>query len=500
MDAPGRLSDACREGGRHAHCYDGRMSRWILRAAIVLVVALGPVLVVVLRHGRTPQPPALPDPAGLDPLVARLVEEMVGLVRSRPRDADAWARLAMVCHAHQIIDAAERCYRQTLRLDRGDAPSWYNLARVLAHQGAFDEALDGLDRAIALEPGYAPLYCQRGEWLLQLGRLEPAEAAFRRAAELDRAGVAAICGLARVRLQQRRYKDAAALLVPLVVADDDAPGERLYVRSLLGRAYRGLGRGDEADRLLAAASSSGPTLLAPAPDDPWARRVDLVKTGYAPELLRAEAMIQAGQAAATIPRLREVVATYGPDRHALNVLAGAYAAAGRRDDAIRTLRELLEHDPVYVTGHLNLATQLERTGDLDRALAAVRSALAVEPRPDALATEARLLARRGDLPGAVIAYERALAAGADAPEHRLAFAHVLDRTGRPQEAVRLYRELLDEHPALAAAHAGLASALAALSEFDEARRALWRARQLAPDDPFVTQSARRVDALERGGP
>ena len=477
-----------------------KTSRWTRLAAIVLVVALGTVLVVVSRHGRTPQPPALPDPAGLDPLVARLVEETVGLVRSRPRDAEAWARLAMVCHAHQIVDAAEHCYRQTLLLDRRDAPSWYNLARVLAHRGAFDDALDGLDRASALEPGYAPLYWQRGEWLLQLGRLEPAEAAFRQAAELDLAGVAAICGLARVRLQQRRYKDAATLLAPLVTVGDAAPGERLYLRSLLGRAYRGLDRGDEADRLLAVASSSEPTLVAPAPDDPWARRVDLVKTGYALELLRAEAMIQAGQATATISRLREIVATYGPDRHALNVLAGAYAAAGRGDEAIRTLRELLAHDPVYVTGHLNLATQFERTGDLDRALAAVRSALAVEPRPDALATEARLLALRGDLPEAAIAYERALAAGADAPEHRLAFAHVLDRTGRPQEAVRLYRELLDEYPALATAYAGLASALAALSEFDEARRALWRAEQLAPNDPFVIQSARRVAELERGDP
>ena len=56
-------------------------------------------------------------------------------------------------------------------------------------------------------------------------------------------------------------------------------------------------------------SSSEPALVAPAPDDPWARRVDLVRTGYAPELLRAEAMIQAGQATATIPRLHEVVAT-----------------------------------------------------------------------------------------------------------------------------------------------------------------------------------------------
>ncbi len=469
------------------------MSLVFRRTAAVLLVVLGPTAAVVTWWRVTaPEPPIVSRATtdDLDPLVERRIGQAVAAVRSRPRDAAAWAQLAMVYQAHRFTDEAEACYRQTLAFDATDAPGWYHLARSLARRGAYDEAVACIDRAIALEPAYPPLHWQRGDWLLELGRLDEAADAYRRVIEIEPRESAGPHGVARVFLQQRRYDDVIALLGPVVNRDE----ADLYGRHLLGRAYRGLGREEEADRY--ARSSE---VVPPLRYDPWAWLVANLRTGYTPSLDRAEAMVESGQAEAAIPILLEAREAYGSDGRTLNTLAGAYAAAGRPHEAIRTLEELLENNRPHFRPYMNLASQQERIGDIDGALASVRAAIALTPHAQAMAEEGRLLLRKNDMAAAAAAFERAVAAGADQPEDRVALAHILVRVGRIADAIVQYRAALDDAPDHAPAYAGLAIAFASIAEFRAARRELDRARVLAPGDPEVAQAQRRIDEMERAG-
>lgn len=467
------------------------MSRSFRRVLILVLIVLVPVTGFVLwRRASGPAPPVVERPEELDPLVRRLVDERVATVRSRPRDPVTWVDLGAAYQAHRLSEPAEQCYRQALSLDDADAASWYHLARVRARQGDFEDAVACVDHAITIESSYAPLHWQRGDWLLELGRLDDAEASFRRVVEVNPDESAGVHGVARVHLQRQRYQAAIDLLGPVVALHEgDA-----YGRHLLSRAYRGLGRAEEADRF-AESSEVAPPLRY----DPWAWLVANLRTGYAPELTRAEALVRSGRGPDAIAVVEDVIATYGADPRALNGLAGAYAASGRPVDAIRTLRELLQQEPTHYRAHLNLASVYEQTGNDDAALATVRAAIELTPRPEAYVQEGKLLLTKRDFDGAATAFAHAVELGADSAENRVALANILDQAGRPDEAIALYHEVIAARPDLAIAHAGLAVALAGRSEFHDARRAIDQARTLAPGDVQVESAARRVDELERAG-
>ncbi|MGQ9586427.1 MAG: tetratricopeptide repeat protein [Anaerolineae bacterium] len=78
-------------------------------------------------------------------------------------------------------------------------------------------------------------------------------------------------------------------------------------------------------------------------------------------------------------------------------------------------------------------------------------------------------------------------------EERLRKAHRLAWGNQWQEALQLYREVVEEQPRTLAAYLGLAQAQAALGQVDEAHQTLTRALKLDPKDPLTV--TRRADLL-----
>ena len=190
--------------------------------------------------------------------------------------------------------------------------------------------------------------------------------------------------------------------------------------------------------------------------------------------------------------------------------------AGDLEKAERRARELLAESPASGQTHMLLSSIARRRGDLRQALAEVERAAQLMPYSAAFHSEiGDLRLELGDVPGAVAAYDAALAvdpefaeahaglmwraalakdptlAAAQAdravairpgdPVLRLRVAQAFDRMGDGERALAAYRETLRLDPGSEAAHMGVAIQLARLGEDAEAER------QLAAAGPYANE-------------
>src|SRR5206468_2126751 len=96
--------------------------------------------------------------------------------------------------------------------------------------------------------------------------------------------------------------------------------------------------------------------------------------------------------------------------------------------------------PNLARAHYNLGSALRAKGDLPGALAAYRKAIAL--KPDYLEAHYNLgnaLLDRGDLPGAVAAYQKAIALKPDAAESHCNLGHALREQGEFRKALMALR-------------------------------------------------------------
>ena len=117
------------------------------------------------------------EPAG-DARIAALLEE------------------GMVHHRDGRPAAAERCYREALRIDPEHGEALHLLGLLAGQGGHLQAAVELLRHAVQRTPGNAGLHNNLGEMLRQLGRLREAIDAYRRAIMLDPALSAAYANAA----------------------------------------------------------------------------------------------------------------------------------------------------------------------------------------------------------------------------------------------------------------------------------------------------------------
>jgi tetratricopeptide (TPR) repeat protein len=188
-------------------------------------------------------------------------------------------------------ERAEAAYRRALALDPDLVSARSNLATLLARTGRFEEARRHFERALAEDPERAESYFRLGMVLAQLGELGAAEARLREAVALDPELAKARFNLALLLLRRGDRSGAAAELRRCLALSPD----------------------------LHAAAVELAWILAAAPEDS-------LRDGAA-ALRIAQGL--AGRVPQPGPPLREL-------------LAAAYAEAGRFAEAIGTLEALLE--------------------------------------------------------------------------------------------------------------------------------------------------------------
>jgi Tfp pilus assembly protein PilF len=248
------------------------------------------------------------------------------------------------------------------------------------------------------------------------------------------------------------------------IALEMAP-ERADVRSNLGAAYVGLGRFDRAIEEYRKALATR--------DDP-AIRLNL-----------ALALYKAGRNDESIPELQQVVGADPANLQAVLLLADTLLTAERHEDVITVLAP---HEDAF-EGNLAyayiLGMALLRTGDESRAQAYID-----EIFKDGESAEGRLLMgmalmSRQDFPAAVIELARAVELNPELPMVQLSHGRALLATGDRERAWRAFRRAVEQSPDSFDANLALGNVLRLEQKYEEALVYLRRAFALRESDLSV---------------
>jgi len=204
-------------------------------------------------------------------------------------------------------------------------------------------------------------------------------------------------------------------------------------------------------------------------------------------------VLAAGALVSIVPRPRLVAA---PFVLVLGLLTATYIPAWRDGRTLWT--RAVAMDPENVAARLHLANVSQLAGDLDGAVAQIREVLRMRPQfAEAHAELAVLLTARREFDEALTHYRTALAIDPNPRAEVLSNMGVLlMRTGKPADAIPLFRGALGRRPDLPGIHENLAQALLMVGNRGEAIAELEAALRL---DPGAAAARRALTAIRSTG-
>jgi Flp pilus assembly protein TadD len=255
-------------------------------------------------------------------------EDLTGLetmLLSSPDDTELHDDAGVLALLLGRAAVAVQHFRATAERKPESASAHYNLGTALTSAGLFDDAVASYERALQLRPRYGRALSNLGDSLAALGR---ADEAIRR----YEAAVAAEPSLP----EARNNLGAALWRKGELLRAERELNEAIRLRPDYAEAYFNLGHAAVRDRRLA--DAAGHFRKAAALKDDWVVALTtaawvLSTAGDGTVRAPAEAVPLAERAARLTNRR---------DARALDVLAVAYASAGRFDDAVATAREAQE--------------------------------------------------------------------------------------------------------------------------------------------------------------
>jgi len=449
-----------------------------LRALLALIATA----LACASCGASLAPPALPDPAGLDPAVAELLERRLADVRARPDAAEAHGALGLALEANDLWLEAERSFANAAQLAPSEPPWRYHRALALGALGEAAAALELL-RAVARELPEAPYAAQRlGEAALAAEALDEARAAFERTTRLAPERSEGFAGLGASELAAGRTREALSALERAVALDPSY--KNAHYR--LGLAYREAGRTAEAERELALGVQGRVRYL----PDPYAEQLRKDAVASTARFVHAMTLLESGRPERAAKVLESLRAAQPEDVTVLNNLAIALQRAGQLEAARARLEEAAALAPEVLSTWINLSALALEQNTTARALECAERALTLEPdSAKAHLARGRVLLRQGRGADAREEFERARRADPRELEALALLAESCLADERLDEAASLYAELCKERPLDAEAHLGLARLALRRGERTAAERELALARRIAPDHPGLADLA-----------
>lgn len=455
------------------------------------LAALGALLLAASAIGRADTvfpSAALPgDLQRFDPAVADAIRRQVQALTDAPDRIEALQTLCLIYEANLLWELAHRCIGVVVERDPDNLLWSFHLAIAARELGRTAESTRQFAELAAVHPDFAPLQQRLGEALLQEGDLHGARAAFQRVIEAQPGAPEGLAGLGNVLLREQQYAAAIEVLEQAVRRD---PSYRV-AHYLLGMAYRGAGRGDEAARELALGLEAQTRYL----PDPLTEAGARYQVSSTARTERAMALLGAGRPAEAAGLLEQALA-YEPDNVTLlNNLAIAYLRQNRFDDAHRTLQRALQVDDTKFSTYLNLSAWALRSRQPEQALAYADAA--VDRAGELYQTHlnrARVLLALGHEEEALESLEQAARLNSRSPEPFAMLADQLVRLGRADEAVPLYEDALSVAPDFFPAYLGLARIYMGEGQRNEAARAVAEAEALAPGHPAVAALRKQLEA------
>jgi tetratricopeptide (TPR) repeat protein len=377
-----------------------------------------------------PAAPSLPALA-LDtyPAAARTaITAAYDAARGAPGDAAAAGQLGRVLHAWEQWEAARAAYARAQALAPAAYEWRYLDGLVLQRLARADLAASAFREAVTRAPAYLPARLKLAEALLDAGDLEESRKRFTEL--MDPACAPAVqFGLGTIAARQGRHADAIPHLERAIALYPEF-GSAHYA---LARAYRTVGRRDEAEAALAKHAAYGARW--PAIADPLA---------------------------ASVAVLRE-------DPGALLQRGVKHADAGDLEQAIASHEAALALNPSFAQAHANLVVLYGRTRNWAKAeehyRAIVRLAVNVA---DAHYDYGVILGMQEKWDAAADTYRKALDLNPEHAQARNNLGQVLERQRKPGEAAAEYQRAVDSQPALRIARFNLGRMLIAQGRHDAA--------------------------------
>lgn len=163
-----------------------------------------------------------------------------------PADPSLHLALGTVLRGQGKMKAAVECFDTAIGLDPNYGAAWFERGATFEKGGAIKDASEDFVRAIALEPNNAEAHAALAAALARRGEADTARHHAGRALQLDPGNIAARNALARLAIEEGKHDDAIALLEPVAGPDSDQRELLVSARTLLGDAYEGAGRYDDA--------------------------------------------------------------------------------------------------------------------------------------------------------------------------------------------------------------------------------------------------------------
>ncbi|RMF77902.1 MAG: tetratricopeptide repeat protein [Planctomycetota bacterium] len=295
--------------------------------------------------------------------------------------------------------------------------------------GNFPTAEEIYRKLLEIEPDNARAHKELGDALAGQMKLDEALAEYRRALELNPDEVSAQAGAGTILALRGDYEAAEEQLRAAIAADPSNSGPHAGLANLLGE----LGRFEEALR-------------------------------------------EYEVAAELAPKNYEIFLKWGKALHKL----------GRLEEAEQRVRQAVHLEPGIAQAHVLLANILWDAGRSDDAVGILIDLLAEHPEDTGLMRRIgdwRL--RSGDPDGAVEYFRRAAEIDTDVPQAHYNLGAALLAAGQPQEAVQSLRRAVELDPEYARALTALGRALEQLRQTDEALTVYRRLVEIAPDFPHA---------------
>jgi tetratricopeptide (TPR) repeat protein len=329
-----------------------------------------------------------------------------------------------------------------------------------------DRALAVAEWMVAEDPENLRAFFALSRAYEELGRPEEAVAALRRALDQAPASLSVFAALARLH---RDLGDRDAEIAVYREMLEEYPHHQGTLAALAD-ALIGTSRSDEAREVLE-------ELVGHHPED--------VRSVIRLALLEFDA----GDYESAAERFEGALAENPEDYELAYFLGVLRQRMGQTDAALEAFERVPEHHNRYADARSQMAAVFERSGDLPRALEQARVALRVAPSTALELYVARLRAKTGDLEGAVGMLEARLAENPDDDEILYNIGVLYGEAERFEEALRYMHLALEKNPDNASALNYIGYTWAERGErLDEAEGMIVRARELRPDDGYITDS------------
>jgi tetratricopeptide (TPR) repeat protein len=442
------------------------------------------------RAYRTPGAVLPLRPESMDANVSGLIQTHIDAVNQDRSNAELHGRLGIAYEANSLYSEALASFDLAARLDPGE-PVWrHHAAMALLKNGLFEPALERMRKLTQANGAFAPAQQRLGIMLLESGDFEAAGVAFRRTTALLPNAPEGHVGLAQVALAGNDYARALVDLEKALSLDPDYG----MIHFLLGKAYRGLGRMQEAEREMTLGVDATERQL---PDRMTGKLGQLVG-GLSAQLSRGGDLLKAGRSAEAVIVLEAALRDRPNDINVINNLAVACIDAKQFQRAIELLERVRKADEDAFPTYINLAACFLQLGRAGEGLAHAKRAVVLAPQVGQTHhVLGGIYLALGRQPEAIEALEKALSLDQQNFQAMFKLAEAYMKMGRLPDARVTFETVTRRAPALLLGHLKLGAVCTLLGDLDAAESALQAAQRLAPADAGVKGLAREI-ALRRG--